>query len=109
MKVATTDRGAVLGLAGRNHLSPALRDGAPALVPEGENAGRVGWSAYFEAMESAGLAVAWDPEDPGSPAPMPLAQAAALEPHPTLAAGADRARRFWTAFRGGGPAGSAPG
>ena len=104
MKVATTDRGAVLGLAGRNHLSPALRDGAPALVPEGENAGRVGWAAFFEALEGGGLALAWDPEDAASAAPLPAAQAAALVHHPTLAEGVARAGRFWAAFRGSGPA-----
>jgi hypothetical protein len=106
MKVATTDRGAVLGLAGRNHLSPAVRDGAPALVAEGDNPGRVGWAAFFEALEGRGLAVAWDTDDPASAAPMPRAQAAALEHHPTLAVGVERARRFWRAWRGAPP--SAP-
>ena len=101
MKVATTDRGTVLGLAGRNHLSPALREGTPALVGEGDNAGRVGWAAFFEALEGRGMALAWDTDDPSSAAPMPISQAAPLVPHHGLAAGTDRARRFWQAFRGG--------
>jgi len=101
MKVATTDRGTVLGLAGRNHLSPALREGTPTLVGEGDNAGRVGWADFFEALEGHGLALAWDTDDPSSAAPLPLAQAAPLIPQHGLAAGTERARRFWKAFRGG--------
>jgi hypothetical protein len=71
MRIASHDRGLVLNLAGRGHLSPALRDGAPCLVPEGETAGRVGWEAFFAALDRAGLVVAWDTDDPSSAAPAP--------------------------------------
>ena len=71
MRMTTHDRGQVLNVAGAGHLSPAVRDGAPCLVPEGETAGRVGWQAFFAALDRAGLVVAWDPEDPSSAAPAP--------------------------------------
>lgn len=51
--------------AGRARLSPALRDGAPALLPQGETAGRCGWAPFFAALEARRLAVAWDDADPG--------------------------------------------
>jgi len=50
MKAAARDRGAVLDFAGLHHLSPGLRDGRPALLHEGETAGRCGWAAFFEAL-----------------------------------------------------------
>ena len=57
-EVRTTDRGEILHLSGRHRLSPALRDGAPLLVPVGDTAGRCGWAPFFEALARAGLAVA---------------------------------------------------
>jgi hypothetical protein len=50
--------------AGRARLSPALRDGAPALLPPGDTAGRCGWAPFFAALEARRLAVAWDDADP---------------------------------------------
>jgi hypothetical protein len=99
MKVATRDRGEVLSLAGFHHLSPVLRDGAPRLVGEGETAGRIGWETFFAALDSAGLVMAWDTEDPGAAVPVPAAEGRPLERHPTFAAGMDRTRRFLHAFR----------
>lgn len=52
--------------AGRARLSPALRDGAPALVPPGESAGRCGWAPFFAALEARRLAVAWDDGEPAA-------------------------------------------
>ena len=52
--------------AGRARLSPALRDGAPALLPQGETAGRCGWAEFFAALEARRLAAAWDEADPGA-------------------------------------------
>jgi hypothetical protein len=103
MKVATHDRGEVLSFAGFHHLSPALKDGAPRLVDEGENAGRIGWEPFFAALESAGLVMAWDTDDPSTAAPVPAAAGRPMERHPTLAAGIERTRRFVRAFRGEAP------
>ncbi len=52
-----TDRGDILHLAGRQRLSPAVRAGAPLLLPVGDPAGRCGWAPFFAALERAGLAV----------------------------------------------------
>ncbi len=107
MKIATHDRGEVLNLAGANHLSPAIVDGRPRLVGEGETAGRAGWAAFFEALHAAGLVVSWDTDDPSSPAAIPATEGRSLERHAGLAAGMDRARRFVDALRGTPPAGGA--
>jgi hypothetical protein len=101
MKLATRDRGAVLDLAGANHLSPALRDGIPALVGEGETSGRTGWAPFFAALDHAGLELCWDAEDATSVRAVPIAEARALERHPTLAEGLARTRRFVAVLRGG--------
>jgi len=103
VKVATRDRGEVLDLAGREHLSPGLRDGRPVWLPEGETAGRCGWAPFFEAAERAGLAAAWDPDAPGSATLLPAGEARPLERHATLADGIDRARRFVRACRRAAP------
>lgn len=100
MKMATHDRGEVLSFAGFHHLSPALRDGAPRLVGEGENAGRIGWEPFFSALDAAGLVMAWDTEDPASAAPISVAEGRALERIPTHAS-MEQARRFVRAFRRG--------
>jgi hypothetical protein len=63
---STVDRGEIMHRAGRARLSPALRDGVPALVPVDETAGRCGWAPFFAALESRGMAVAWEDADPGS-------------------------------------------
>ncbi len=107
MKIATHDRGEVLNLAGANHLSPAVVDGRPRLVPEGETAGRTGWEAFFGALHAAGLVVAWDTDDPASATAIPAADGRALERHAGLVPGVDRARRFVEAMRGVPPAGGA--
>ena len=62
----TVDRGEILHRAGRARLSPAIREGAPALVPVAETAGRCGWAPFFAALEERRLAVAWEPDDPAS-------------------------------------------
>lgn len=63
---ATTVRGEIMHAAGRARLSPALRDGAPALVGHGETAGRCGWAPFFRALEARRLAVAWEDADPAA-------------------------------------------
>jgi hypothetical protein len=100
MKVATHDRGEVLNLAGAQHLSPASQDGSPRLATEGETAGRVGWEAFFSALDRAGRVVSWDTDDAASARAVPAAEGRPLERHGTLAAGVDRARRFVAAWRG---------
>ena len=72
----TLDRGEILHRAGRARLSPALRDGAPALVPLSDTAGRCGWAPFFEALEARRLAVSWEAEDPGSVRIVPASGAA---------------------------------
>lgn len=52
--------------AGRARLSPALREGAPALLPQGDTAGRCGWAPFFAALEARRLAVAWDEAEPAT-------------------------------------------
>jgi hypothetical protein len=110
MRIASHDRAEVLNVAGAGHLSPAVRDGVPCLVHEGETAGRVGWETFFAALHRAGLVVAWEAEDPSSAAPVPAAEGRPLERHPGLGPALERTRRFVAAFRGG-PAASpdAPG
>lgn len=54
---AIEDRCDVIHLAGRRRLSPAVRDGTPALVPLGELSGRCGWAPFFAALERRGLTV----------------------------------------------------
>ena len=57
---AIKDRSDVIHLAGRRRLSPAVRDGTPALVPVGELSGRCGWEPFFAALERRGLTVRED-------------------------------------------------
>lgn len=108
MRLATHDRGAVLDLAGANHLSPALRDGRPALVPESETAGRTGWEAFFASLDRAGLELSWDTEDAASVQAIPRAEARPLERHPTFAEGLARTRRFVDVLLGGPTPPAAP-
>ena len=103
MRIASRDRAELLGVAGAGHLSPAVQDGVPALLPEGDGAGRTGWEAFFAALDRSGLVVAWEEEDPGSARPVAAAQALPLERHPTFADGVDRARRFLAAWKGAPP------
>lgn len=98
MKTATTDRGAILQHAGLHSLSPALRDGKPLLVAEGDTAGRCGWQPFFEAAERSRLALAWDTDDPGAASLVAAALARPHLPHPTFAAGLARTRRFLRAL-----------
>ena len=56
---ASADRGEIIHLAGLHRLSPALRDGAPALVGPGEPGARCGWEAFFGALSARRGAVAW--------------------------------------------------
>jgi hypothetical protein len=93
---ATADRGEIIHLAGRHRLSPAVRDGAPALVGPTELQGRCGWEQFFRALEDRGLAVAEEAGEirivargGGRPAPRP-------SPAGLLA----EARRFLRALRG---------
>jgi hypothetical protein len=98
--VITSDRGDVIHFAGHHHLSPAVRDGAPALVGHGDVAGRCGWATFFEALERRALAARFDPEDGASFSTVPRAKAAAA-PRPAAARGwRAEVRRFAEALRG---------
>ncbi len=72
MKQASIDRGEIIHLAGQRGLSPALRGGAPAFVSGHDAGDRCGWQPFFAALESRGLALTWDPEDPASASFAPL-------------------------------------
>ncbi len=97
---ATVDRGDILHLAGFRRLSPALRDGLPALVAHGEAGARCGWEPFFRALSARGLAVAWAGDD-GPVRMVPRAEADRDPPHrPSLRRALDHARRFSRAWRG---------
>ncbi len=101
----TWDRGDVIHFAGRHRLSPALADGAPALVAVGAPGQRCGWAEFFAALHRAGLVASLDPEDAGSFKPVPRAAAApSSAAAPAHAPGAfAEARRFLAALRGRPP------
>jgi hypothetical protein len=98
MKVATRDRGQVIHQAGFHRLSPGLRQGRPVLLAEGDGPGRTGWAPFLAAMEAAGLALAWEPDVPGTAALVPLAEARPLERRAGLAEGLAHCRRFLRAL-----------
>ncbi len=98
------DRAEVIHFAGRNRLSPALREGAPALVAPGEPGERCGWAPFFAAPAGRRLAAAFDPDDPASFRIVPGgASRASRAPGgaPARRGGAfAEARRFLAALRG---------
>ncbi len=100
----TTDRGDVIHFAGRHRLSPALRDGAPALVAHGEPGTRCGWAELFAALRARREVAALSPDDPGSFRTVPRGGAAGDEAAgaaPSRGPGAfAEARRFLSALRG---------
>ena len=98
---ATLDRGAILHQAGLHRLSPALRDGAPALVLPGEGAGgRCGWEPFFRSLDDRGLAVALEAEDPAVSF-VPRAEARSRQAGPSaISRAASEALRFLRAFAG---------
>ncbi len=92
---ATLDRGDVIHFAGRFRLSPALREGTPALVAHGEPGARCGWAEFFAALDARGLAVAFEPEDGRSARLVPRAEARHHGPGVR-----EEMRRFLAALRG---------
>jgi hypothetical protein len=56
----TTDRGEIIHYAGRHRLSPAVKDGTPALVGAGEVERRCGWERFFRTLGARGLALQVD-------------------------------------------------
>jgi hypothetical protein len=63
MKTLTHDRGMIIDFIGRQHGSPALTpEGAPTVVTghEATAAKRVGWAAFFAAMDARHLALRFD-------------------------------------------------
>ena len=93
---ATRDRGDVIHFAGRHRLSPALRDGAPALVAQGETGERCGWEPFFRAMDERRLVLAFDDDEPASRRFVPRDEAPTLR-HERGAV--EEARRFLAALR----------
>jgi hypothetical protein len=96
----TTDRGDVIHFAGRHRLSPALREGAPALVPPGDNGQRCGWAEFFAALDARELVASFEPEDPASFRPVPRGAASAGAGHASGPGALAEARRFVAALRG---------
>jgi hypothetical protein len=95
--VVTADRGVIVHLAGRHHLSPALREGSPALLGPGDVAGRCGWEPFFRALQARELAIAFEAD--GSARAVPRTALAAPRRGDALA----EARRFLRALRGEWP------
>jgi hypothetical protein len=96
MPFATADRGAILHFAGRHGLSPALRDGAPALTREqAPGASRCGWEPFFAALGRSGPALLTDDADPSAARPVPSADRPPLAPGAAWA----EALRFLAALR----------
>ncbi len=93
----TRDRADVIHFAGRHRLSPALREGAPALVAHGEEGERCGWEPFFRAMDERALALDADP-DSGAFRFVPAAQARRRRTGPGAAL--SEACRFLAALRG---------
>ncbi len=80
MKVATHDRGEIIHHAGLLALSPALKDGAPALSPGHDpDARRCGWEPFFAALEGRGLELVFDAADPAAIALLARSEARPLE------------------------------
>ncbi len=100
---ATLDRGEIIHFAAQSRLSPALRDGAPALVGHGAAGERCGWEPFFRALAAKHLAVAFDPATPGEVRFVPRDEA---EPHlgSTRRTPLEEVRRFLAALRGAPPA-----
>ena len=98
MRQATVDRGEIIHFAGRQGLSPALREGAPAFAAGHDPAARCGWEAFFGALEARGLALAWDPGDPAAASFAPRG-GLALRGHGS-AGGLARSARFLRALLG---------
>jgi hypothetical protein len=97
----TADRAEIIHFAGRHRLSPALRDGAPALVAVGDPGQRVGWADFFAALRARGLAASFDPEDAGSVRLVPAGASGPAAAAPAHGPGAlAEARRFLAALRG---------
>ncbi len=99
----THDRADVLHFAGRHRLSPALRDGAPALVAHGEPGERCGWAEFFAALQARGALPFLEPDDPASFRLVARGAAAPSGegPAPARARGAfAEAGRFLAALRG---------
>src|SRR5512139_3093760 len=95
------DRAEVIHFAGRNRLSPALRDGAPALVAAGEPGERCGWAAFFAAPPGRRVAAALAPDDPASFRTVPAGASPAPAGDPARRGAAfSEARRFLAALRG---------
>jgi hypothetical protein len=102
---ATTDRKDIEHFAGRFHLSPALRDGAPVLVGGADpSVVRCGWERFFRAMSGHDVALAFQPDDGASARFVPRAEARRDQVHrPSLARSLADAKRFVAAIRGGAP------
>lgn len=101
----TVDRADIIHFAGKHRLSPALREGAPALVGHGEPGERCGWAEFFAAMGARGVAASFEPEDPAS---FRIVSRGAAAGHPTGGPGRGRgafaeARRFLAALLGRPP------
>jgi len=99
---ASVDRGEVIHLAGLHRLSPALRDGAPALVGAGEPGARCGWEAFFAALSARRSAVAWTADgDAASVRVVALGEARRDPPHrASLLRALRQAAAFLRAWRG---------
>ncbi len=100
------DRAEVIHFAGRHRLSPALRDGGPALGAAGAPGDRCGWAEFFAAPAGRRVAAAFDPNEPASFRIVPAGASSAPGGVRARRAGAcAEARRFAAALRGRLPPG----
>ncbi len=104
------DREQVIHFAGRHRLSPALRDGAPALGAPGERGERCGWAAFFAAPAGRHLRAAYAAHDAASFRTFPAGASAVptggpAGGHAPRAGAFAEARRFLAALRGRLPPG----
>lgn len=101
MRATTTDRGDIIHFAGRHRLSPATRDGGPALVAQGEPGERCGWERFFRALRERDLALELDPDDASTFRFVATAQT--HPPAPRRRGALEEVRRFLDALRGKPP------
>jgi hypothetical protein len=101
MTPVSTDRAEIMHFAGFHHLSPALDAGRPAFsTGAADGLARCGWEAFFRALAGGGLALSFEPSDPGSARFVPAKGARSAAEGHGLRNALDHARRFFGALFG---------
>jgi hypothetical protein len=102
MAHVSTDRGQIMHFAGFQHLSPAFDPGGgPAFsASAADGLTRCGWEAFFHALAEEGLALSFEPPDPGSARFVPAGRARSPPGGRGIHAALDHTRRFLGAMFG---------